>query len=121
MRNVVFLLAVLLGFKLMLGQWHWRASAEEAVVAAYGAKAVEACRNDAKARGYPPAQPLSRTGEVRLVVGASDVDVWFWDVGNPSWSRRYRTPYLRLQLQSGDALLQCAYDINNKVSIVTRW
>lgn len=120
MKSLVLVLAALLIAKLAINAWNYRVAAEEALVAAYGARAVEACQNDARTRGFPPLQARTRPGEVRLVVGSSNADVWFWDVANAAWTRRFRTPYLKLEMQAGQATLQCSFDITQKTAVVTR-
>ena len=120
MKSLVIVLAALVFAKIAIGEWNYRAAAEEALVAAYGPRAVEACQADARGRGFPPAQARARPGEVRLVVGSNGHDVWFWDVGNAAWSKRYRTPFLKLELASASSVLQCSYDISQKVAVVSR-
>lgn len=120
MKNLIIVLAVLVVAKLAINAWNYRAATEEALVAAYGMRAAEACENDAKSRGYPPVQPRTRPGEVRLVVGSPSADVWFWDVANTEWTRRFRTPYLKLELLAGPATLKCSFDITQKSAVVTR-
>jgi hypothetical protein len=120
MRRVIILLIAAVIFKLALNEWNYRSAVEEALISVHTLRAAEACRNDAKARGFPPALPLTRPGDVRLVVGASELDVWLWDVRNPSWPKRYRTPYLRLPLQSGESILQCSFDVLRMTAVVNR-
>ena len=120
MRKVITLLMLAVALKLGFNTWNYRSATEEALIAAYGTRAAEGCRNDAKARGFPPALALTRPGEMRLMVGVGDLDVWLWDIGNASWDKRYRTPYLRLKLQSGEATLQCSFDLVKMTAVVTR-
>lgn len=120
MKSLVITLVALVIVKLAITAWNFRVAAEEALVAAYGTRAVEACHHDARTRGFPPTQARARPGEVRLVVGSASADVWFWDVANAAWTRRFRTPYLKLELQAEQATLQCSFDITQKTAVVTR-
>ena len=114
------MLATLVIAKIAVNEWNYRAATQEALVAAYGPLAVDACQHDARSRGFPPSQARARPGEVALVIGSSGLDGWFWDVTNSSWAKRYRTPYLKMELQSGHATLQCAFDVNQKTAVVSR-
>ena len=120
MRKVITLLILAVAAKLGVNYWNYRSGMEEALIAAFSQRAADACRSDAKTRGFPPALALSRPGEVRVVIGAGDLDVWLWDVGNASWSKRYRTPHLRLALQSGEATLQCSFDTLRATAVASR-
>ena len=120
MRRIIILLALAVAAKLGLNEWNYRAATEEALITAYAPRASETCSRDAKTRGFPPSQPLTRPGDIRVVVGASEFDVWLWDIGNAAWSRRYRTPYLRLRMQSGEAMLQCSFDVVRMTAVVNR-
>lgn len=120
MRNVIVVLLLAVAAKLGINYWNYRLGMEEALIAAFSQRASEACRSDAKSRGFPPSLVLARPGEVRVVVGASDLDVWLWDVGNASWAKRYRTPHLLLALQSSDGNLQCSFDTLRSTAVVSR-
>lgn len=120
MKSLVLILAALVLAKIAIGEWNYRSATEEAVIAAYTPRAIEACQTDARSRGFPPAQVYARAGEVRLVIGSSSHDVWLWDVANIEWTRRYRTPYLKLDMQSGASMLKCSFDVTQKVAVVTR-
>ena len=120
MRTVIILLVLAVAGKVGLNEWIYRAATEDALIAAYSARAADICRNDARSRGFPAAQPMTRPGDIRLMVGASEHDVWLWDLGNASWAKRYRTPYLRLPLQTAEATLQCSFDIVKQTAVVTR-
>ena len=120
MRRIIILLAVAVVLKLAVNEWNYRAATEEALIAAYSARASETCRTDARTRGFPPAQASSRAGDMRVAIGANDLDVWLWDVGNSSWVKRYRTPYMHLTLQAGEATLRCQFDLVKSTAVVTR-
>lgn len=118
MRTIAIVLAALFVLKIAVQEYIWRAATEEALVAAYGERAVEACRHDAKAKGLATAD-TARPRDVRFSVGNPDADVSLWDVNNRQWTKRYRTPYLRLTLINGDARFACSYDLNQKLAEVT--
>lgn len=118
MRTIAIVLAALFVIKIAVQEYIWRAATEEALVAAYAERAVEACRHNAKAKGLPAAD-AARPRDVRFTVGNPDADVSLWDVNNKQWTKRYRTPYLRLTLSNGEKRLACSYDLVQKQAEVT--
>lgn len=118
MRTIAIVLAALFVLKIAVQEYIWRAATEEALVAAYGERAIEACRHDAKARGLAAAV-TARARDVRFSVGNPDADVSLWDVNNKQWVKRYRTPFLRLTLSNGDTRLACTYDLVQNQAEVT--
>lgn len=118
MRTIAIVLAALFLLKIAVQEYIWRAATEEALVAAYGERAIEACRQNAKAKGLSAAD-TAKPREVRFTVGNSDADVSLWDVNNKQWTKRYRTPYLRITLSAGEKRLACSYDLVQKHAEVT--
>lgn len=118
MRTIAIVLAALFLLKIAVQEYIWRAATEEALIAAYAERALEACRHDAKARGLTAAA-TAKPRDVRFAVGNPEADVSLWDVNNRHWVKRYRTPYLRLTLANGDTRLACTYDLVQKQAEVT--
>lgn len=116
MRVVVILLAVLAGAKILAQEWIARSAIEEALIAAYRDRAVEACQNAASKdiRAAPSAGPpagWTRPSETRLVVGRRGVDVGIWDLDNPLWPTRFKRPFLVLVPPEGLGGLVCEFDV----------
>lgn len=118
MRTIAIVLAALFLLKIAVQEYIWRAATEEALVAAYGERAMEACRHNAKAKGMT-AVDTARPRDVRFSVGNPDADVSLWDVNNKQWTKRYRTPYLRITLSAGEKRLACTYDLVQKQAEIT--
>ena len=57
---------------------------------------------------------------MRVVIGKSDLDVWFWQVDDLMWSARYRNPYLYLNTADRLSSVQCEYDIVHGIATVFR-
>jgi hypothetical protein len=119
MRTIAIVLAALFMLKIAVQEYIWRAATEEALVAAYGERALEACRSDARARGLVTATASAVPNEVRFIIGSSQPDVALWDFNNRDWAKRYRTPYLHLMLSAGETRLSCSYDLDRKFAVVT--
>ena len=119
MRTFAYALALLAAAKFGGQEYFHRTATEEALIAAYRDRAVEACRGDARARGLLT-ESIERAGDVRLVIGKNDVDVRLWDISNSLWATRYRAPYLQLRLGAGKSGLGCEYDITHQVAMIAR-
>lgn len=120
MRTFVIVLALLAAAKFGTQEFLYRAATEEALIAAYGERAIEACRNEARSRGLSAAaQAAAKPGDLRLMIGKPDLDVAFWDLTNSHWAKRYRTTYLQLTLGSGLGRVVCAYDVMQKTVLAS--
>ena len=128
MRFVVLILAVLAAGKVWTQDRIFRSAAEDALLSAYRAKAIETCRKApaaANASASPEtanlrqiaqafAQPLS----ARLEIGNPDVDVHLWDVDHAAWAMRFKYPYIVLDAGAPAPIARCSYDVTlDKASI----
>lgn len=111
MRKIATILAAILLLKVAIQEYVWRAATEEVLVAAYAEQALEACRSQIRAR--IPTQPGATIApsELRFGVGDQVSDVALWDVNNRDWTRRYRTPFLRLSFFHAQRQLKCNFDL----------
>ena len=113
MRALVLALALLAALKIWVQDSVYRSATEDALVAAYRARAADACaRISPSASRTPGTQGLvdwSREAEPRLTVGNPAVRVRVWELDHELWDARFRQPYLILS--AGRAGLSCAYDI----------
>ena len=53
MRTLITVLILAVAAKVGLNEWIYRSATEEALIAAYSARASDICRNDARTRGFP--------------------------------------------------------------------
>lgn len=121
MRAVVLILALLAGLKIWAHQHMQRAGMEEAVIAAYRARAIAACQKDAalSLKGAPAtAGAWGAPGSVKLSIGKRGLDVAIWDVDNAQWPARFKQPYLRLT--TADRSVVCEYDVTLEQAEVVR-
>ena len=120
MRLLVLVLLLFAVGKFGVHDYLYRSATEEALVAAYGQRAIDACRGEATLRGLSAAaQAPAATGDLRLLIGKPDMDVALWDFGNRNWNKRYRTPYLQITLGSGLGRVTCAYDVMQNTTLAS--
>ena len=120
MRVLALALLLFVAAKFGAHDFLYRSATEEALIAAYGQRAIEACRGEATLRGLSAAaQAPAGTGDLKLLIGKPDLDVALWDFGNRNWHKRYRTPYLRLTLGSGLGRVTCAYDLMQNTTLAS--
>lgn len=116
MRALLTVLVLLAGLKVWTQDQMFRSATTNALIEAYRARAVDACR-----RGQ---QDGNRTwtdaASVKLVIGRSDVDVHLWDVDNPLWDTRFKHPHLVLSTGGGAEQLVCSYDVVAGMALVSR-
>ncbi|HXF54010.1 MAG TPA: hypothetical protein VNK52_07790 [Hyphomicrobiaceae bacterium] len=121
MRVLVLALLLFAAAKFGAHSYLYRSATEEALIAAYGARAIEACRGEATLRGLSAAaQAPAGPRDLQLLIGNPDIDVALWDFGNRNWHKRYRTPYLQLTLGSGLGRFTCAYDLLKNTTLASR-
>jgi hypothetical protein len=120
MKAVVFILVLLAGLKLGHHEYLYRMAARDVIVAAYKARAVQACQKDARniILGLTP-QAWSNPPSIQFSIGKGGLDVQFWQVDNDLWNVRYRNPFLILS-PSGSSSTYCEYDIVNAAASVHR-
>ena len=121
MKAAVVVLGLLAAAKIGTQEYLYRSGTKDILISAYRDRAVAACQKDPRNQGLVAnASVWAKPTDVRVVIGKSDLDVWFWQVDDLMWSARYRNPYL--YLNSGDRLsnVQCEYDIVHGIATVFR-
>lgn len=117
MKVVVLMLALLAALKVGHQEYMLRTAAHEIIVAAYRDRAVAACQKDT--RGQQTAA-WARPSQIRLVIGKSNLDVYFWQVDHTLWNARFRNPYLFLATGDRPNRVFCEYDIVHGAASVFR-
>ena len=112
MRAIVFILALLAISKIGYQEYMFRTATNDVIINAYRGRAVNACQRDAKAQSVT-AIPVNwtRPTSVRLIIGKSNLDVYFWQINSKLWNARYRNPYLFLSINQTPGSVFCEYDI----------
>jgi hypothetical protein len=116
MRVMVVLLALLAAAKILAQERISRSGLEEALIAAYGDRAAQACQlassPDPRALASPGPRPdWTKLSERRVVIGRNDVEVRLWELDNALWSRRFKHPFLVLEAPEGPGGSVCEYDL----------
>lgn len=120
-KAAVIVLSLLATAKVATQEYLFRGGTREALIQGYRERAIAACQKDPRNQGLlASAAAWARPGEVKIVIGKSDIDVWFWQVDHSLWNARYRNPYLLLTSGDRFANVQCEYDIVHGVASVTR-
>ena len=121
MRSVVLLLAVLAIGKFGYQEYMYRITSSDLIVKAYGEQAMLACQVDALSRNLSESYVTwSRPAWIGMEIGRRDLDVAFWDVSHADWQARYGSPTLLIVARREPFVIQCAYDINERIAHVWR-
>jgi hypothetical protein len=121
LKAAVMVLGVLAAGKVLAQDYLYRSGTRDVLISTYREKAISACQKDPRNQGLVAnVSAWSKPGEIKVVIGKSDLDVWFWQVDNSLWNARYRNPYLHLA--TGDRLsnVSCEYDIVHGIATVSR-
>ena len=121
MQAAVLVLGLLAAAKVGTQEYLYRGGTRDVLVTAYRERAILACQKDPRNQGLVAnTTAWTRPAEIRVVIGRSDLDVWFWQVDNTLWSARYRNPYLVLATADRSSSVQCDYDIVHGIANVFR-
>jgi hypothetical protein len=114
MRMLVVILVVLAGGKVAALQWLHHAAADDVIISAYRPRALDACASEAKRLPQPVDDRVwAQDVSLHLEIGSRKNRVYFWQVDRPSWSERFRNPYLHLEAGTAQSRVRCEYDIVN--------
>ena len=117
MRAIVLVLMFLAFVKVWTQDRMFRSAAEDALVAAYRDKAVQACQ---KGAGKAAGEIWSRQASVRLRIGSPEVAVNIWDTDHALWNTRYKHPFLVLSSSAGAQKSLCTYDVTLDSASIAR-
>ena len=116
MRLLVLALALAAGAKIWFQDSLFRNGAEEAILAAYRMRAIDACQAlpQRDGRGETLAAftvNWSHTATIRMAAGNPHLPVPFWQPDHPQWNARFRNPQLVLASSDRHSGLQCFFDV----------
>lgn len=120
MRLAVMILALLAGAKIWTQDQIFRSAAEDALIGAYKAKAIESCRGaelpaaiatQSEEARRKLADAFATPAATRLEIGNRDIDVRIWEVDHVAWAMRYKYPYIVLDAAAAGPSVSCSYDI----------
>jgi hypothetical protein len=121
MKAVVLLLGLLAAGKIATQDYLYRSGTREVLISTYRDRAISACQKDPRNQGLVAnVNAWSRPGDIKVVIGKGDLDVWFWQIDNALWNARYRNPYLLLATGDRMSNVSCEYDIVHGIASVSR-
>lgn len=121
MKVVVLVLGVLAAGKVGAQDYLYRAGTREVLISTYRDRAVAACQKDPRNQGLIASPSAwSKPSDIKVVIGKSDLDVWFWQIDHSLWNARYRNPYLHLAAGDRVSNVSCEYDIVHGIASVSR-
>jgi hypothetical protein len=121
MRNLIIVVALLAAAKVAYQEYLFRVATREVIVATYQERAAQSCQRNAKSQNLKGDLTVwVKPTSVSLVIGKSNLDVYFWQVSSSLWNARFRNPYLYLVAEEKPALVYCEYDILNNSATVHR-
>ncbi len=121
LRVAALMLGALAAAKVGTQEYLYRSGTQDVLISAYRDRAIQACQKLPRSQGMiTNTSAWSKPIDVRVVIGKSELDVWFWQVDSSLWEARYRNPYL--YLANGDRLssVTCEYDIVHGIASASR-
>lgn len=120
MRSVVLVLAILAVAKVWTQDRIYRSAAEDALIHAYRARAIDGCQRATRADS-PLApneaaratlvQAWAKPDKLSVVIGNPDVQVHIWEVDHAAWAMRFKYPYVVLDAGVPAPVARCSYDV----------
>lgn len=120
MKILVVILAFLAAAKVGYQEYLVRSATHEVIVLAYRDRAISACQRDAVGLSLVSAGVWSQPQRIRLVIGKSNMDVFFWQTDHVLWNARYRNPYLVLSAVDKPGNFSCEYDVVHGATSVVK-
>ena len=120
MRALVVLLMLLAAAKVGYNEYLFRTATNDIIISAYRDRAIAACQRDAKGQSAIASGAWTRPQNIRLVIGKSNLDVYFWQVDHALWSARFKNPYLFVTAADSPSRVYCEFDIVHGAATVFR-
>lgn len=121
MRLIVLTLALLALAKIYTQDQIYRTATSDALIKAYSARAISACKSDDKRlNGGSQTAYWDKPGSIDVEIGRSDLGIEIWDTGHKLWEAAYVRAYLVISPSSAKSDLKCTYDVTAGVAAVLR-
>jgi len=121
LRVAVMVLGLLAMGKVVTQDYLYRSGTRDVLISTYRERAITACQKDPRNLGLVGnASVWSKPGDIKVVIGKNDLEVWFWQIDNALWNARYRNPYLHLASGDRTSGVSCEYDIVHGIASVNR-
>jgi len=121
LRNAVIAVVALFAANFAYDQYLFRAAAHDVIVETFQARAADACYSNAKTQNINGSITAWRNpASMKLVIGKSNLDVYFWQIDSAMWNAKYKNPYMLLVADDNPSYVLCEYDILHRRASVHR-
>jgi len=121
LRNAVIAVVALVAANFAYDQYLFRSAAHDVIVETFQASAADACHTNAQSQKIEGTLAAWRNpASMKLVIGKSNLDVYFWQVDSSMWNAKYKNPYMLLVAEENPSYVLCEYDILHRRASVNR-
>ena len=121
LRNAVIAVVALIAVNIAYDQYLFRAAAHDVIIETFQASAADACHSNAQTQKIDGSISSWRNpASLKLVIGKSNLDVYFWQVDSSMWKAKYKNPYMLLVADENPSYILCEYDILHRRASVHR-
>ena len=121
MKNVALVIAVLIAANFAYDDYLFRSSTHDVIVETFRSSAADACQTNARSKNIATSHVAWRNpASLKLVIGKSNLDVYFWQIDSTMWNAKYRNPYIFIVADESPSYILCEYDILHRSAYVQR-
>ena len=121
LKNLALVVVALIAVNFAYHEYLFRVSAHDVIVETFKTRAADACYNDAQSQKIYASQASWRNpASLKLVIGKSNLDVYFWQIDSVMWNAKYKNPYIFIVAEDNPAYILCEYDILHRSASVHR-
>ena len=121
LRNAVIVLVALIAANFAYDDYLFRSATHDVIVETFRISAADACHSNARNQKITASQAAWRNpASMKLVIGKSNLDVYFWQIDSLMWNAKYKNPYMLIVADENRSYILCEYDILNRRASVHR-
>ncbi len=121
MKNLALVIIAVIGVNFAYDEYMFRSSAHDVIVETFKTSAADACYDNARGQNIGGSHNSWRNpASLKLVIGKSNLDVYFWQIDSSMWNAKYRNPYIFIVADENPAFILCEYDILHRTASVHR-
>ncbi len=121
MKNLALVVVALIAANFAYNEYLFRSSAQDVIVETFKTSAADACHTDAQSQKiYSSKSSWRNPASLKLVIGKSNLDVYFWQIGSSMWKAKYKNPYIFIVADDSPSYILCEYDILHRTASVYR-
>ena len=120
-RNAVIVLVALIALNFVYDEYLFRSAAHDVIVETFRTSAADACHSNAQNQNITASHAAWRNpASLKLVIGKSNLDVYFWQIDSLMWNAKYKNPYMLIVADENPSYILCEYDILHRTASVQR-